>query len=241
MKPKTRNPLKRIALAVGSLMTLSATASCATPFTEDQPFDLSGFTSVDINFAMNVNIMRGDSFSVTATAAKGAAGSVLVSMDGSTLVIARKRDWRYLSKMTVNVTMPRLETLKVNGSSTAAVTGFSGGGLNIDMNGMSTLHWDGGAFAQASIGANGASKLEFSGFTAESAVIGLNGASKMTGAAGAAKAGVLDLDLNGASFLTLDVSGSVKGIIDGASHFKYGLKPELSGLVVKGASTSKPR
>jgi hypothetical protein len=116
----------RLILAGCALVIASAgTASAA-------PRDLSGFTGVEASAGTDVAVTVGPGFSVDVSGP--GADRIVTRMSGRTLVVERRRSWRWgpTPRAQVTVTMPRVESLSASSGADLVVTGVNGGDIALD-------------------------------------------------------------------------------------------------------------
>jgi len=169
--------------------------------TDDQS-DLNGYNAVDIKGLVNVRIVKGDHYSIEVKGSKNEEKKYNVYVSGETLVIEydddRKIFWKgnvIGDETKINITMPELRKLEIQGSGKLKFRGFDekevdiklmgaivGEGnlnattLNVELTGASFLDLSGnGKFMEADI--IGASGLRAYGYEVNHCIIEAHGAS----------------------------------------------------------------
>ncbi len=109
--------------------------------TEEKNF--ADFTTVDVRNVFQVEIVQSDSFNITITADDNLLEHTKVSQDEATLKIRfESRLYRHIT-MRVEIAMPDLRGLDLNGLSRVTVKGFeSSNDFRIDISGASSLNGD---------------------------------------------------------------------------------------------------
>lgn len=117
-----------MALSAGLLLSgcgVLVTTKSGAITTKD--YQITDFSAVDIGDAFQVEIQRGDSYSVQITADTNSLDRTDVTRSGDTLKIGRK-PWPVISSghqtLNVRITMPRLTKLTISGSTKGTVSGF---------------------------------------------------------------------------------------------------------------------
>ncbi len=222
---------------------------------ETQTFDFTGFTSVDVGHAFEVEIIQSDSYSVTITADDNLFKYIQVSKEGETLKISLKPLTTFGSAtLRAEITMPQLRGLALSGATRGTVSGFSSTeNLDIEVSGASSLDLDemsagdiefeiSGASrvtgdiiaSDADFEVSGASTVQLQG-SASDIVIDVSGASRAELAA--FPVNNADVKLSGASRGTVNMDGRLDVNLSGASKFSYIGEPTLGDINVSGGST----
>jgi len=161
-------------------------------------FDFTGFTRIKAGNNFKVDIARSDNYSITVVIDKNTAEGLKVIKKGDTLEIGREPFWKFWgvrNRTQVTITMPELRSLDLSGASEGNIRGFkSSRDFTLDVSGASNLDID----------------METLGFYGV-----ISGAS---GLSGYLKSGLCDVEISGASHVTLSGSGSdIKLDVSGAS------------------------
>lgn len=221
-------------------------------------YTFTGFTAIEAGYAFKVDITRSENYSVTIIINENIAERLDVSMDGDTLKIDLKGTlFNFHSSPRAIITMPDLRGLDLSGAANGNVEGFSSADdFDLHLSGASSLDIDmeaGDFKAELS----GASRL--SGyFKAASSSIEQSGASRitLTGSGGDTRldfsgastgnlenytVGDADVELSGASQVSLDINGRLDADLSGASLLTYSGQPTLGRINISGGSSLKPR
>ncbi|WP_020570167.1 GIN domain-containing protein [Neolewinella persica] len=170
--------------------------------------DVSGFTGVEISSALNANITFGTEFNVTVRANDNVQDRVLVRRSGDMLEVKlASGNYREID-VTIDITMPALEEVEVSGASKVDVVGFVNiQDLSIDVSGASNLDFESATtVADLSAAISGASTASLFSLTATQA----------------------DVNISGASSLSLTATDSISGSVTGASTLRYRGNPSIT-------------
>ena len=180
-----------ICIAVLSAVVLSA---CAVPEVTSgnalsgsgkyatRDYALDGFTGIQATGGFQVTVTGGDSYKVSVTSDDNVLDSISVKKQAKDLVISfdtSKYSSIRTTKLQVAVTLPELESVRLNGGSSLQSVGAAPKSMNLSIN------------------ANGGSKVDLGGMAADKVSVTLNGGSRATVNAKTS----LDYDLNGGSQL----------------------------------------
>lgn len=108
--------------------------------------EVESFDSISLEGAAKLEIKIGEPLSVLVTGNEKTVARTETSASGGTLHIKNKaRDWvmRNNSRLTVQITLPRLESLDVEGGNDVSVAGLQGGGTAIKAAGATNIKADG--------------------------------------------------------------------------------------------------
>ncbi len=108
---------------------------------------LSDFDSIRLEGATKLEITIGEPVSVQVNGHQSAVERVVTEVDGDTLQIKGKaRDWivrNNNSRLTVQITLPKLESLQVEGGNDVTMVGFNGGETRIKASGAANIKAEG--------------------------------------------------------------------------------------------------
>ena len=109
--------------------------------------EAGSFDSIDMDGAAKLEITVGEPVSVQVHGNEGTVKRLETSVSGNTLHIkSRKRDWvigRSNSRLTLQISVPRLESLELQGGNDVSVTGLHGGDAKIKAAGAANIVADG--------------------------------------------------------------------------------------------------
>ena len=176
-------------------------------------FELDGFSRIDADSVAQVEVTRGDAFSVEVDVDDNLESRLDVAVKGDTLHI-KLQDGAYNNvTLRARVTMPKLTGVTLDGAST--LTGeLAGEDLALDLDGATRLTLTGTA-GRVTIKINGASRALLGGLTAQEDV---------------------ELDADGASHIEINASGAVRGKANGASRIIVTGSPTSVDVETEGAS-----
>jgi hypothetical protein len=264
MKQEKRLCLKRAIVAVSmAIFVLSGLfAGCAggviigSGNLETQEIDFSGFTSVEVGHAFEVEIVRSDSYSLSITADDNLFEHTQVSQEGETLKVGLKPLLGYVSgTLRAEITMPALTRLDLSGATRGSIEGFSSpedfdldlsgassldmsdmaaSDIQFDLSGASRVGGDITATGDGHFDLSGASRVELAG-SASDIVIEASGASAVELAS--FPVNNANVKLSGASHATLNLDGRLDADLSGASKLSYIGEPTMGTINTSGGST----
>jgi Putative auto-transporter adhesin, head GIN domain len=156
-------------------------------------YDLNGFTKIEANDAAQIEVTRGDTYSVNVETDDNVAPRLEVKVTGDTLHIGLTEGSVGLITLRAQVTMPTLTSVTLDGASTLHA-GLDGEDLAVDVKGASAVTLSGTA-GRVQVKADGAGRALLSGLAV----------------------GDVSVNANGASRVEVNSSGAVTGKADGAS------------------------
>lgn len=176
------------ALAVGLLFSancnfnpvknLTGVKGSGTSKTEQR--NVSDFTEIEANGAVNLEIDAAQSnFSVTVEADDNLLQFIKTEVSGDKLKVYSEGKISPTVRLNVKISMPALESLDINGASSAKVANVKADSLDLKANGASEIIISGEA-KELKADANGASKINADNLRAEDAEVEANGASSAT-------------------------------------------------------------
>jgi hypothetical protein len=227
-------------------------------------FNVSGFTRINIHWALEVEIIRSSSFAVSVTGTETHVKNISVTVEGDNLTVGYELSLTSIfvapfSHIFVRISLPDLRELSISGAARAKVTGFSSpndfalylsGASHIDFSDMSVgnMKWDlsgasridGHLKAAGSfdLHTSGASRVELKG-SATSLDVNASGASIME--LGDFFVRDARIRLSGASRGSISLDGKLDVNLDGASHFEFKGNATPGETRISGASTLRKR
>lgn len=163
-----------------------------------QEFSFSDFTTIRVNSGFRFDIVQSNSYRVRVTADSNLFTAIDVSKTGSTLSVGLKPGYSlHSTSLRVEIAMPDLHGLDLNGGATGSATGFaSSHEFTVTSSGGASVSVDGRAH-DLTIDASGGSRLDLSSFHVDSAKVNMSGGCQTT----INIDGRLDADLSGGSGL----------------------------------------
>lgn len=218
--------------------------------TDEHP--LAGFNRVEVSSAIELEITRSQNYSITVTGYENLVQRLDVELSGQRVIIGLERG-RYLrNNVRAVITMPDLEGLVVSGASDATAAGFtSAGEFDLEVSGASRVDIEMES-GRTAADVSGASRLTGE-IQAQDIRLTVSGASRceLAGSAvdmdlnvsGASRVNLLqfevegaDVGLSGASWGTVNVTGTLDVELSGASSLQYTGDPDLASVEISGAS-----
>lgn len=140
--------------------------------------DVESFDSIDLEGAAKLEITIGEPVSVKISGHEKAVQRVDTDVRGDTLHIkSRPRDWvirNNNSRLTVQVTLPRLVALELEGGNDVNIVGLAGGETTIKAAGAAHIEAD-GHLEQLTVRMSGAGHADLSKLTANAATVTVDG------------------------------------------------------------------
>ncbi len=175
-------------------------------------YDLDGFTRIDADSAADVEVTRGDTYSVQVEVDEDLASQLEVSVEGDTLYVALANGPQVTYKFRARVTMPELTGVTLDGASSLSAE-LAGEDLSADLNGASQATLTGTA-GRVTVKADGASTAKFGELDARD----------------------VQVDNNGASIVEISAGGAVTGQVTGASTVRVSGAPTSVDIDESGSS-----
>lgn len=204
-------------------------------------FDVSGFERVQTGFAFNVAIHQGRDYSLVATLDDNLAEYLHIEVEDLTLKVGLKPEYAYdipQATMQIELTMPDLIGLQLNGSSHASLSGFDAvKQFSAELTGASSL--SGQIQAEAvNLNAYGSSFVQLSG-TGHSLSLDTCGSNIID--LGDYKIANASLDAACASVVVLNVDGRLTGSAAQNTQVYYVGEPAVNLLDVHGYASVQPK
>jgi Putative auto-transporter adhesin, head GIN domain len=109
--------------------------------------DVDGFDSISLRGSARLIVRIGDKPSLSIEGPESAVKRITADVDGDTLHIrSNRKEWVFGqgdSRLTVKVTVPELNELRLEGSNDARLSGFNGGSSTIEIEGAANLEANG--------------------------------------------------------------------------------------------------
>jgi len=222
---------------------------------QTKEFEITGFTEVEVVSAFQVEISKGDKFSVSIDADN--FHYIKAEKNGETLVIGRQGiEWLapFHSQPRARVTMPLLKRIDLSQASRGKIEGFdSNENLNIkiseashldarqivarelqvEVSGAAGLDGEMKVTGNARLNASGASSIVLTGSAADIKVKA-NGASRVELDRFAVQNA--SVDLSGASNGSVNLNGKLDARASGASNLTWVGNPTMGEIMTSGAS-----
>lgn len=213
----TRSPdrLRAPALA-GLALALAACSSGGIGGPEvTQQRGVEAFHSIDLRGAASLDVRVGPASSVSVTGAESAVNRLATHVQNGMLVIEQQGSWFWLpasGDIDVEVTLPELNSLAVNGAGDVDVSGLAGNELTLVLQGAGNIEAQ-GRVETLTARINGAGNMDLAELLAADVTATVNGAGNMQVNAGRA----LTATLNGVGSIRYrgnpgEVNSSVNGV-----------------------------
>jgi len=194
-----------------------------------QTYDLKGFTGVEVAGPDDVTIRRGAGFSISARGRKETLDRLEIKLDGTKLVIGRKRDGFSFSNhddddLDIAITMPKLDTLRLTGSGSIVADAVDGDKVEAVVTGSGDLKVAKLTGKRAEITVSGSGDIEIGGGTIGSGELSVTGSG--------------DIDADGLVATTLEVSVTGSGNVDAQATGKADIRILGSGDVKLGGGAN---
>jgi len=176
--------------------------------------DLADFDRLDVSGVFDVEVSRGDTYSVEVIADDNLMPLIRTEVDGDTLSIYAESKISKSSQLRVVIIAPNIRDVKTSGVSKVVLKDVSNDALALD--------------------ASGASKITASGSTA-SLTVDLSGASKLFSSDLTSKEVLVET--SGASNADINVREALNAHASGASHIRYVGSPGTLDVDRSGAAT----
>jgi hypothetical protein len=227
-------------------------------------FNYSGFTRINVRFAMEVEIIRADSFSVTVTGSDALLDNLYASLEGDRLILGYNLNLvsfftAPFTRAHARITLPDLRELNISGAAKGVLKGFNSqndfslyitgashleisdvsvGSMRWDLSGASRINGQMKVSGNVDFRITGASRIDLKG-SAQDMDLEATGASHID---------LLDfvirnarVKLSGASRSTVNMNGKLDVDLGGASNLEYAGQVTMGDVRVTGASTLKKR
>tara|TARA_R110002096_G_scaffold415163_1_gene616697 strand:+ start:86560 stop:87342 length:783 start_codon:yes stop_codon:yes gene_type:complete len=199
-----------------ALYASSVTKSLAADITTSS--DLDDFTKVQLNTSSDIKITMGSGYSIEMVGDEERIANTILEVKGDTLKIKHKRgNFNYDNdqEMIINIVMPNIESMQINGSGDAEIIGVDNDELELSINGSGDMVVS-GKTNKADIGINGSGDIMMDEVTGNSVGISINGSGDVAFSGGTCT--TLEIDIHGSGDVeaknlkckdvNVDVSGS---------------------------------
>jgi hypothetical protein len=204
------------------LFFLSILAMCSITIAQEtvKKFDISNFSEVELNASLDLHIQIADHFSVEAIGDEGRVETVVLDRRGDELSISTRNGrfgWfgrKSSGALSVNITMPELEEITLNGSGDAEVIGLDSREITLNLHGSGDLYVTGHS-DDVEIEIHGSGDLEMDEVTGENVDIEIHGS------------GNVDFSGGTCNDLTIEIEGS--GDVDARNLICHSAKIDVEG------------
>jgi hypothetical protein len=201
-------------------------------------YDFKDFTTVRAGSAFEVEIVCGETYSVTVNVEERIQDSLRVTQQGDTISIYLEPLSALLhfgvGRHSARITMPALQGLNLSGASHTHITGFSSDRpLAVALSGASSLEGDITA-SDVRMNLSGASRNRLTG---KARLMDLDGSGASHLELGDFPADSIAVHLSGASSADVTASEHIDCDLSGASRLRYHGSPQIGRTNVSGASS----
>lgn len=143
-----------------------------------ETLQVEAFDAIDVEATAKLEITIGEPLSVVVRGSEKAVRRVETRVSGDTLHIkSRAKDWAIRNdnaRLTFQITVPRLESLRLEGGNDVNVVGFAGGETRIRASGAVNLNAD-GHLDKLTVRMSGAGHADLSRLVADAATVTVDG------------------------------------------------------------------
>lgn len=157
---------------------------CASPDNAPavtQQRGVDAFHSIDMRGAAELDVLVGSRQAVVVEGAPATLDQVTTTVRNGLLVVqlAQGGFWKpQVGKLKVRITLPRLDSLALNGAGRISVTGLNGGDTAMVLSGAGDLEAS-GTVEKLTVSLNGAGNVDLSHLLAHDAAVAVNGAGSL--------------------------------------------------------------
>ena len=158
-------------------------ASCGDEHFEMGPMrsetrDVSGFNAIDLDGDGRLEVVIGGPASFSIEGRERAVERATTEVrDGTLYIKNQRRDWLMAGggpRLVMRITVPRLDSLKLDGGNDVRLSGFDGGDFDIKVQGATHLKGN-GTLEALNVAVSGAGHADFSKLVANEAKVTVNG------------------------------------------------------------------
>ena len=223
------------------VLGISLQALAFAPESQTKKIRVGNFQSLEIGHDFDVQIIKGNVCSITASGRADDLEKLDVQVEGNTLKFDLDASWSWMGynknhkKIKLLITLPRIKSAEFSGASHVNLRGFDDEEqMNITVSGASHFAGDSIQADKLVLELSGASHAKISGRIAKLDVE-LSGASHLD--ADALLARDADIEASGASHAQVNIQKSLQVEASGASKIEYKGNPMNLSKDVSGAST----
>jgi hypothetical protein len=196
-----------------------------------QSSDLDGFSKIRLSTSSDMNITIGNGFSIEMVGDDELIGNTILEVKGDTLHVKYKRgrfNYDDDQEMVINVVMPNIEAMQINGSGDAEITGVDNKELELSINGSGDLNVS-GKTEKLDININGSGDIEMEEVAGNDVKININGSGDVIFAGGTCQS--IEIEINGSGNVDarqvecqdadVDLSGSGDSIVYASNQIVF--------------------
>lgn len=214
------NKLFKIAGVSGAALTAALYASSVTETVAKDittASDLTGFSKVQLNTSSDLIIKIGNSYSIEMVGDEERIANTILEMKGDTLKIKHKKghfNYKNDQDMQINIVMPNIEAMQINGSGDAEIEGVDNASLDLSINGSGDLFVNGKS-EELDININGSGNISMGEAMGKNVEISINGSG--------------DVELDGGTCQSLDINIHGSGDVEAKEMQCQDVNIDVSG------------
>jgi hypothetical protein len=174
---------RTIALSLTAVILLSGCDEAQSPHTSrhTEQREVEPFKAIDLRGDARLEITVGKDETLVLEGPEASMRRISTRVRGDTLHIRSKRDWLWTDgdpRVTIRITVPRLEALELRGGNDARLAGFSGGTSRIRIEGAAHIEAT-GRLDQLTVRMSGAGHADLSRLVANKASVTVDGVGRV--------------------------------------------------------------
>ncbi len=194
--------------------------------------DISGFTRIGFGVSGNLYVDLGDEFKVVLEGDNSLLENIVTEVSGDRLII-KKKSWRLNmnDKVTVYITMPRIEGLSVSGSGRAEIKdAVKADDLDLSVSGSGNIYTSDikAESMKCSISGSGNINLVGDGDIDE-ADLSISGSGSYRGET--AQVGSMEVSISGSGRCSCNVNESLRARVSGSGNITYAGNPKIDARI----------
>lgn len=218
-----------VAALSAALYASSVTKSLAADTVKSS--NLTGFTIVELNTSSDIKVTVGSGYSIEMVGDEERIANTILEVRGNTLKVKRKKgNFHYDDdqEMIINVNMPNIEAMRINGSGDAYIIGVDNDELDLNINGSGDMVVSGETKA-LDISINGSGDINMDQVMGEAVEISINGSGDVEFIGGSCT--TLEIDIHGSGDVeakdlkcqdvNVDVSGSGDSVVYASNSITF--------------------
>ncbi len=204
---------------------------------ETRFLDLKDFSKVEFDGSMNATITEGDEFVVKVTTDSNLFEKLEAKVDREKLSVGFKSGINSYTEYKVDITMPTIESLEIDGSADTRLLGFDNlENLRIEINGSGDVEADLKVNEKLECDISGSGSISLKG-EAEKLVYSGNGSGDLRALDLRAKFG--KIDCSGSGDAKVNVSKELKASLSGSGSIRYQGEPKNLSISSSGSGSIK--
>jgi hypothetical protein len=198
-----------------------------------QPRTAGAFDAVRLEGSLDVEVKVGVPVAVAVTIDSNLQPEVEVRVEGRTLVVSARHAISYRGVGKVELGVPTLTALAIDGSGDVRIDGASGGDLRLSIEGSGDLRWSGGAARKLEAEISGSGDMDLAG-TAEVLRVSVEGSGDVRARGLVAKDARIRVEGSGDVEVTL-AGGSLDAEVSGSGDVRWSGDAKVERVAVSGS------